>query len=287
MAINISPYKLHQRDYPSQRLRILTYNIQVGISYSRYRHYLTRSWRHVLPFPGRQDNLDSIARFISGFDIVGLQEVDAGSLRSSYINQAKYLAHRAGFSNWYVQTNRNLGRIAQHSLGMLSDLRPIRIMECKLPGRIPGRGALFALFGEGSQQLLLGILHLSLGRKARIHQFEYLSRLVTRYEHVVLMGDFNSCIDQPEFQVFLNNTHLCSPEKELYTYPSWRPSRGLDHILVTPELKVERTHVCDAGYSDHLPIALDICLPESLRLTPSYRHPMPSEVYAKSVVLGD
>ena len=50
--------------------------------------------------------------------------------------------------------------------------------------------------------------------------------------------------------------HLCSPEKEFHTYPSWRPVRGLDHILVTPDLTVDRTHVYNTGYSDHLPIAL-------------------------------
>ena len=80
---------MEHRVCPVHKLKVLTYNIQVGISYTSYRHYLTRSWRHVLPFHGRQEILDSIARFISGFDIVGLQEVDAGSLRSGYINQAK------------------------------------------------------------------------------------------------------------------------------------------------------------------------------------------------------
>ena len=62
----------------------------------------------------------------------------------------------ANFSNWYVQTNRNLGKIAQHSLGLLTDLHAGSVVECKLPGRIPGRGALFALFGEGKSELVVG-----------------------------------------------------------------------------------------------------------------------------------
>jgi hypothetical protein len=108
MQIDNAPYLNSDSTCLPQRLRLLSYNIQVGIVYSRYRHYLTRSWKHVLPFPGRQENLDSIAEFISKFDIVGLQEVDAGSLRSNYINQAKYLAQRGGFPHCYVQTNRNM-----------------------------------------------------------------------------------------------------------------------------------------------------------------------------------
>lgn len=239
----------------------------------------------MLPFPGRQENLDSIARFISRFDIIGLQEVDAGSLRSNYINQAKYLAQQAGFQNWYVQTNRNLGRIAQHSLGLLTDLCPIKVTECRLPGRIPGRGALTAIFGDGNHQLMLGILHLSLGRKARTRQFEHIAKLIEKHEHVVLLGDFNSRIDQPEFQAFLDSTHLCSPEREFHTYPSWRPRLGLDHILVTPDLKVGQSYVYNAGYSDHLPMALELYLPPSLRLKSGHHHPLKDSADSESRIL--
>lgn len=270
-----------------QRLRILSYNIQVGITYTRYRHYLTQSWKHVLPFPGRLENLESIARFISEFDIVGLQEVDAGSLRSNYINQAQYLAQQAGFSNWYAQTNRNLGRLAQHSLGLLTRIGSVDVKECKLPSKIPGRGALTAVFGEGKHKLLIGILHLSLGRKARSRQMNYLAQLIEPYEHVVLMGDFNCRIDHPEFQALLDSTHLCSPEREFHTFPSWNPRRGLDHILVTPSLKVEQTYVYNTDYSDHLPIALDIHLPSSIHLDNGYTNPSVLPTSTEPVALAN
>ncbi|MEK7696756.1 MAG: EEP domain-containing protein, partial [Pseudomonadota bacterium] len=68
-----------------RRLRLLSYNIQIGIATSRYRQYLTHSWKHVLPSTQRLGNLDRIARLIRSSDVVGLQEVDAGSLRSGYI----------------------------------------------------------------------------------------------------------------------------------------------------------------------------------------------------------
>jgi endonuclease/exonuclease/phosphatase family metal-dependent hydrolase len=268
-----------------RRLRILSYNIQVGIHYSGYRHYLTRSWKHVLPFTGRLDNLDSIAQCIAGFDIVGLQEVDAGSLRSSYINQTKYLAHHAGFPHWYSQTNRNLGRMAQHSLGLLAGFRPKDVAEYKLPGRIPGRGALIATYGSGPQHLMVGIVHLALGRKARARQLLFLSREIQHHEHVILMGDFNCPIEDESFQRLIESTHLCLPEREMCTYPSWRPKRGLDHILVTPSLKVEHARVYKAYYSDHLPIAVDLRLPEGIDLRPSYfPAPTPLSVHNRAYV---
>lgn len=248
------------------KLRVLSYNIQLGIAYTRYHHYLTRSWRHVLPFHGRQGNLDSIAHFIGGFDIVALQEADAGSLRSDYINQVEYLARRAGFDNWYAQTNRDLGNIAKHSLGLLSRPRPREVVGYRLPGRIPGRGVMLARYASEGHSLLVAVVHLSLGPVARRRQIAYLARQVARHQHVILMGDFNCRVDSDEFRALLSNTHLCSPERELHTFPSFLPRRGVDHILVTPGLTVEQTHVYDLAYSDHLPIALDVRLPVSMTL---------------------
>jgi endonuclease/exonuclease/phosphatase family metal-dependent hydrolase len=242
-------------------LRVLSYNIQLGVACTRYHHYLTRSWRHVLPFHGRQGNLDAIASFVDGFDIVALQEADAGSMRSDYINQVEYLAQRAGFAHWYAQTNRDLGNIAKHGLGLLSRPRPREVVGYRLPGRIPGRGVMLARYACEAHSLLVGVVHLSLGPKARRQQLVYLAAQVQRHEHVILMGDFNCRVDSEGFQTLLRDTHLCSPERELHTFPSWLPKRGLDHILVTPGLIVVRTHVYDVTYSDHLPIALEISLP--------------------------
>ena len=64
-----------------QRLRLLSFNIQVGISTERYRHYLTRSWQHLLPHTGRSGNLQKIGDLLGDFDLVALQEADGGSLR--------------------------------------------------------------------------------------------------------------------------------------------------------------------------------------------------------------
>ncbi|MGL6250822.1 MAG: endonuclease/exonuclease/phosphatase family protein, partial [Billgrantia desiderata] len=59
--------------------------MQVGIQTSAYHHYLTRSWQHLLPHPQRARRLDMVSSVLSRFDIVGLQEVDGGSFRSSNV----------------------------------------------------------------------------------------------------------------------------------------------------------------------------------------------------------
>lgn len=256
-----------------QRLRILSYNIQVGIATSRYRHYLTHGWKHVLPYRGRSGNLDRIAHFISAFDVVGLQEVDAGSLRSNFLNQAEYLAQRSGIHHWCSQTNRNFGQIAKHSLGFVSRFPILLTLEHKLPGAIPGRGAMEVHFGSPENPLVMVLAHLSLGKRTRSRQLGYIADLVSQHEHAVLMGDFNCLPDSPEFRELLEATHLCEPHYQEHTYPSWRPMHGLDHILVTPNLRVERSNVYQVGYSDHLPIGLDLVLPDDLRLDYHTRQP--------------
>ncbi len=267
------PGIFHHRPLPtpraiaeSRRLRLLSYNIQVGITSSRFRHYFTRSWRHILPHIGSFENLNQIAALISAFDIVALQEVDAGSFRSFFINQIEYLAQRGAFPHWYTQTNRNLGRFAQHSNGLLSKIPPQDIVEHKLPGVIPGRGIMEVRYGRHGDPLVVLLVHLGLGRRARLRQMEYVAEVVNRYPHAVVMGDFNCQARSPEMKRLLHNTDLCDPEEELHTFPSWRPFRNIDHILVTSSIKASNFQVLPFALSDHLPIAVDIELPAGIEL---------------------
>jgi len=149
------------------RIRLLTFNIQVGIATEAYHHYLTRSWQHLLPHRGRQENLDRIAKLLRNYDVVALQECDGGSMRSGFVNQVQYLAEQGGFPYWRQQLNRNLGRIAQHSNGILSRYRPLAVEEHRLPALIPGRGAIVAYYGNPEDPLVLVLMHLSLSKGPR------------------------------------------------------------------------------------------------------------------------
>lgn len=248
-----------------ERLRLLSYNIQTGLSTSRYSEYLTHGWRHFVPVPSRIENLDGIARAIADYDVVGLQEVDTGSLRSGFLNQVKYLAERAGFPYVYDQSNRRIGVISQHSNAVLSRVEPSAIDEHRLPGLLPGRGALHIRYGDDPDQSLnVFIMHLALGRRGRQQQIRYLAELIQRYPHVVIMGDLNFRSDSREMALLLQLARLREPGPGLYTFPSWRPTRQLDHILVSPTIAVQATDVLEYQFSDHRPIAMDIVLPESV-----------------------
>ena len=213
----------------------------------------------MLPHKGRASNLDKIGDLLSDFDLVALQEADGGSHRSGYVNQVKYLAQQGEFPYWYQQLNRNLGRLAQHSNGMLSRLRPSAIEDHPLPGPA-GRGAILVRFGEGADALAVVIMHLALGTKTRTLQLAYIRELVSGYQHQVLMGDMNTHAADLLQTSPLRDLGLLAPQLQA-TFPSWRPQRCLDHILLSPSLTLERVQVLDQPISDHLPVAVEIRLP--------------------------
>lgn len=249
-----------------KRLRLLSYNIQVGIAAVSIRDYITMSWKHVLPHAQIYDNLERIAQAINNFDIVALQEVDAGSLRSSFVNQIEFLARKGGFPYWYHQTNREIGILTKHSNGVLSKYQPIEVEDYKLPGPIPGRGVMVVRYGDFDNPLILMVVHLALGKRARQRQLEFIGEIVNCYEHVVVMGDMNCAPDSPEMMYLLDTTHLVGPDHALKTYPSWKPARRIDHILASPSLEVHDVHVLDHILSDHLPIAMEISLPADMEI---------------------
>lgn len=247
------------------RLKLASFNIQTGLSTSAYHEYLTGGWRHLFPSGRRLGNLDRIAKLLAPFDIVGLQEVDGGGLRSHGVVQAEHLARHGGFPHWHNQVNRRVGAIALHSNGLLSRLPPARIDDYRLPG-LPGRGALLARYGKADSALHVCVMHLALSRRARLKQLAFIAERIEGLPHVILMGDLNCAHDSEEIRWLVGSTRLCDPLHEVKTFPSWRPKIMLDHILATPDIRVERLWALNFPCSDHLPIAMEITLPETLRM---------------------
>ncbi len=254
-----------------QKLRLLSFNIQAGTSTARYHHYVTHSWRQVLPHAKRTENLNAIAELVSPFDMVALQEVDSGSLRSGYINQSRYLANHAGMPFWCHQSNRKVGTVAYAGNGFLSRFEPDAVVEHRLPGVIPGRGTLLVRFGDGFNGLDIAIVHLALGKRARALQLQFLGRELDSSRHLVVLGDFNTQLDTPHVMELRDALALKAPTRGLATYPSWQPQRAIDHVLISETLQAGTAEVLDVALSDHCPVALEIILPKELHLKEALR----------------
>lgn len=253
---------------PCNRLRLLSFNIQAGMTVQNYRHYVTRGWQHLLPARQKYQNLNRISDLLHHCDVVALQEIDGGSLRSGFVNQVEYLARLGNFPYWYQQCTRDFGQFGRYGNGLLSRVHPSSVEDHRLPGLLPGRGAIFLRFGDERCELIVINLHLALGRRSRVRQLAYIRELIEGYRHVVIMGDMNTHADQLlEAASPLAGSGLRSAMGGHFTFPSWRPRRGLDHILVSESLEVGDVVVPAVTISDHLPVGLEIRLPEGFSLS--------------------
>lgn len=248
--------------WPAPRLRVLSYNMQAGMAIKAPHHFLTRGHRHLLPHASRHAHLGDIARVLAGYDVVGLQEVDCGSLRSGYLHQLAHLAEGGGFGWWFQQLNRDLGHLGQFSNGLLSRVAPFAAEAHALPG-LRGRGVILARYGTPAAPLLVLNAHLALSAKARQTQFGFMAELVGDAPHVVVMGDLN-CTAEEWARSPLGRRRWSWLGEGSHTYPSWKPARQIDHILVSEGLRVHASAVLDVVLSDHRPVAVEIELPAGL-----------------------
>lgn len=261
MPVHLESWHHYRRDDDVQSrntLKLLSYNIQVGINTRHYPDYLLKAWQHLLPHKRRNHNLEQIAELIRHFDLIALQEVDGGSFRSQYTNQVQYLAKAANKNFWHQQLNRNLSHFAQHSNGVITDVTPLNIQNHALPG-IKGRGAI--AFEIGSKEpLVVVVTHLALSKRAQDQQLKYIKGIIDHYPHAVVMGDLNTdslriLHDSPLRDSGLKAAHARA------TFPSWQPTKCFDQILVSQHINIVRVAVLDFVLSDHLPVALEIELP--------------------------
>lgn len=249
-----------------QRLRLMTYNIQVGIRTRQHWHYYRQAWRHVLPPVTHTRHLEPIARMLRGQDLIAVQEADAGSMRTRGINLLHFMAEKADYPHWHLHSHRNLAPVARHGMGLLSRYPIFEHEPHTLPGRIPGRAAVVYRLGNAVNPLTVVVTHLALGRADRDRQLRHIRDLLHNDEHVILMGDLNCDHEELHQHPLFRERGFLAPGDILHSYPSWRPDRQLDHILVTPDIDIVSSGTTAFKWSDHLPVTMEVELPAGMLL---------------------
>ncbi|MEK6940264.1 MAG: endonuclease/exonuclease/phosphatase family protein, partial [Nanoarchaeota archaeon] len=144
-----------------------------------------------------------------------------------------------------------------------------------LVSRFPFTKVRYHVFHEGTKRMVIEATvkcpnpvtllaaHLALGKKTRAKQIKELVNIVNRIKNpVILMGDFNTFNGEEEIKELLKRTHLSdkiSLDKKSIplTEPAWHPTRRLDYILTSPQVKVKKYSVLKFHFSDHLPLMID------------------------------
>ena len=253
-------------------MRLLVYNIRYATGNGAAFH---------LPVPcagylrSSRRTLDDITQFIrrEDPDLVGLIEVDMGSVRSGLINQAEHIAQHLGHYTAYeckygaASLNHQLPIVRKQGNAILAAPRV--------------HGERFHYFPSGIKRLIIEmeldevcvfLVHLSLKYRHRQEQLKHLHELTRDAQKpVIIAGDFNTFTGADELYLFMQATGLRSVNSNgLASYPSRVPRAELDFVLVSPEIEIEDFRIPDVRLSDHRPIVCDFrVLPASARRRPA------------------
>ena len=241
------------------RVRLLIYNIRYATGVGPAFHFplpgagYLRSSRHVLTH---------ITEFIKAQDpdVVGLIEVDTGSIRTGMVNQAEFVAHSLGHYSTYE---------CKYGVASVNQLVPIVRKQSNAFLAAPRvRGERFHYFDTGIKRLIIELelddiaiflVHLSLKFRHRQYQLHHLYDLVRKSSKpVIVAGDFNTYWGDHELYLFTQAAKLSNANvRGLPSYPSRSPRKELDFILHSGEIEITRFDIPQVRFSDHLPLVCD------------------------------
>ena len=211
---------------------------------------------------GNQSVLPELTTFIKSVDpdIVGLIEVDTGSIRSRKVNQAEKIASDLGMSTSYE---------TKYGTKSLNKILPIIRKQGNAFMAAPRvHGEKFHYFDTGIKRLIIELemqkyavflVHLSLKYRHRHLQLRHLYDLIEETtKPVIVAGDFNTFWGENEIYLFMRAAGLNSANVDsIPTYPSRAPRKELDFILFQEGINVTNFEVLQVRYSDHLPLVCD------------------------------
>src|SRR5437762_2445689 len=253
--------------YPTMRplrqeplsLRLLVYNIRYATGTGPAFH---------LPIPGagylrsNRKILSGITEFIRSErpDVVGLVEVDTGSIRTGMLNQAEHIAGQLGHYSTYQ---------CKYGAGSINQLMPIVRKQGNAFLSAPNvHGERFHYFDTGIKRLIIELelsdvcvflVHLSLKFRQRQYQLRSLHDLILQSaKPVIVAGDFNTFWGTHEIYLFMRAAGLRSANTAgLPSFPARTPRIELDFILVSEGIEVTDFRVPDVRLPDHRPLVCD------------------------------
>ncbi len=240
-------------------MRLLLYNIRYGLGLGSAVHWPVPGAAYLL---GNRSNLERITGFIKEQDpdIVGLVEVDTGSIRSRWVNQAETIAqamgHYSAYQCKYAETSIN------------SRLPIVRKQGNAFLAAPHVHGERFHYFDTGIKRLIIELelenyavflVHLSLKYRHRQAQLHHLHDLVVASDKpVIVAGDFNAFWGEHEIYLFMKAARLQSANVgSLPSYPSRAPRKELDFVLYGDGVRVTDFFIPQVKFSDHLPLICD------------------------------
>lgn len=238
----------------------MVYNIAYGSGAPcSYAEHILKFHRY---FNRSNKNMLQISRFIKKIDadVIGLIEVDMGSVGTALINQADEIGKITDHHTHYT---------TKYGDALSGKIIPIlRKQGNAILAKNKTLSGIYHYFPGGFKKLIIELeletfdfflVHLALSKRVRKSQLRHLSNLLSnKKKPVVIAGDFNVFKGEKELNEIQEKLNLFNPNKKnIPTFPAWEPKYQLDFILCSNGISINNIEVPDVRLSDHLPVILD------------------------------
>ncbi|MAG61108.1 endonuclease [archaeon] len=250
-------------------VKLVCYNIEYCEGMEGHWYQYLQFWKTFFP----PKNIDKkIAKALKEInpDILALVEVDIGSFRAKK-DEVRYFKKELGLKNIIEKVKYPFKSWLKlfHYIPILNKQANAILSNYKFSK------VKYHLLSEGTKKVVIEatvhcpkkttllLAHLALGKKARVQQIKELTKIVKSIKNpVILMGDFNTFNGIKEINNLLKETNLkdkikLDKKSNRLTQPAWKPTRRLDYVLVSKEIKVKKYQVLQFPFSDHLPLFVE------------------------------
>ncbi|MBD3194793.1 MAG: hypothetical protein GF317_07050 [Candidatus Lokiarchaeota archaeon] len=210
-------------------------------------------------------NLDRLIEEVKKVDpdILGLNEVDMGALKTSFIDIGSYFAEKLNLYYFYGYTfYKHYGNVLLSKYPILeADIIPLPlIVKSAEP-----RSMIKATIGINNSYWNIYITHLSTKSQDRLAQVPFIINKINEdpFDNVVWMGDFNFEPTDTEYSL-INSTVPTLNFTDTFTYlnypdpgytgdfdENYQPQKRIDYIMCSPDLMPVSSEVLCSYASDH------------------------------------
>jgi len=192
-------------------------------------------------------------------DIVALQEVDTGSLRTNFRDQPNQIIQRLAEREVKYEYRADCKYGPDKLISRLPAFRFMSNMICWREGSgraryvKPGTKELVHLYSQPNGPTVIAV-HLPTTEQARRKQLKKLAAIANNHKPAIVIGDFNLFNGTSELAPLTDSLDftLHAPAK---TYPTAEPEYKFDIMLTSPELSVTRCEILNQiDISDHYPL---------------------------------
>ena len=208
---------------------------------------------------GECSSLAAVASAAAAFrpDVLAIQELDRGTVRSRGADQPAELARALGLAPVFVRTTGFDGGDYGHALFSRFPILSQEVVP--LPFTEEPRSLLRLRLAAPGGALEIASVHLGLDARLRLRQAELIRRRLAGRPRLLLLGDLNEEPTGPvqrELRGSLRDCHGELGEAEGWTFPAPTPTKRIDFIYRSPDLPPPGSagRLDERLLSDHLPV---------------------------------